>query len=112
MLHANSTTPCDVCGLAIVDDEIHWGHDSDCVSNDLAWCACDVNYHDACCPTCNPERNSTETLCPCGITNVADGSVAYSMQWHIVHERTHTSAFPNVDEVTRSNLADAIRFAR
>jgi hypothetical protein len=45
--------------------------------------------------------------CPCGFGARFDLGL-FSREWHELHRDHHLATFPNVDDGTRRNLADAI----
>jgi hypothetical protein len=47
--------------------------------------------------------------CPCGFVC---WDAPFSAQWHTDHRDHHLAAFPEVDEGTKRNLADFIRWAK
>jgi len=49
--------------------------------------------------------------CPgCGFEGLPGQSV-YSMGWYVEHERVHLATFPDLDQRSRDNLADATKLA-
>ena len=59
---------CAICDEPIADpddpDLCHWGHEEDCPNfadpDAGIICACDINYHPACCPVCNGSEEESE----------------------------------------------------
>lgn len=48
--------------------------------------------------------------CPCGFTDPA-GIRKFSRRWYELHAAAHLVAFPNLDQISRDNLAMLTRTA-
>jgi hypothetical protein len=55
----------------------------------------------------------SDRYCSCGYARfpTPDEPPPFSLEWHVEHRFLHCMAFPEMDEVSRRNLDDFVRWA-